>query len=437
MKKLKKFTALILSLLLVLSCFSSASFALEETETEENAVYTYKENTYPIILIHGLGGWGYYDEATEGYPYWGAGAGMSTGTGNFVKLLCENGYEAYAASVGPISSAWDRSCELFAQLTGTVVDYGEAHSKEHNHDRFGKSFEGNALMGEPWDVKEPLNLIGHSFGGPVSRLFTSLLSYGDEAEINATGKDTSPLFKGGHDGTIHSVTTLSGCHNGSQIANILYDPIITMYGIGLLVNLMCVFNDKPIGFNSDLGLAHFGLTPKGGTGRVKFNPKAIANFVKSEDNAGYDLTIRGSQKLNKKIKMSDSTYYYSISGTVTEKDENGNLKQTHSVAPVFAGTTLGILLTKGKTIDGIYMDEMWQNNDGIVPLISALYPLDEKDNAFSYEEALKNGTLKKGSWYYLDTIYGMDHGDYCGTTEDYPEGGYEKFWLDLAEMINR
>ena len=42
-------------------------------------------------------------------------------------------------------------------------------------------------------------------------------------------------------------------------------------------------------------------------------------------------------------------------------------------------------------------------------------------------------SIKSGSWYYLETIYGMDHGDYCGTTDDYPEG-YEKFWLGLAEM---
>ena len=40
---------------------------------------------------------------------------------------------------------------------------------------------------------------------------------------------------------------------------------------------------------------------------------------------------------------------------------------------------------------------------------------------------------KPGSWYYTATIYGMDHGDYCGTTDDYPEG-YEKFWLGLADM---
>ncbi|MBO5937564.1 MAG: hypothetical protein J6Q79_08170, partial [Clostridia bacterium] len=75
----------------------------------------------------------------------------------------------------------------------------------------------------------------------------------------------------------------------------------------------------------------------------------------------------------------------------------------------------------------------WANNDGMVPLKSALYPLDEKDNAFSYEEALAINNIKPGSWYYLKTIYGMDHGDYCGTTDDYPEG-YEKFWLGLAEM---
>ena len=33
---------------------------------------------------------------------------------------------------------------------------------------------------------EPINLIGHSFGGPASRLFASLMAYGDEAEIAAT-----------------------------------------------------------------------------------------------------------------------------------------------------------------------------------------------------------------------------------------------------------
>ncbi len=421
---MKKIISILLTAVMLISCCSMFSSAESGAE---------KSNNYPFILVHGLGGWGQYDAATESYPYWGAGAGMSEGDGDFVKLLGENGYEAYAVSVGPVNSAWDRACEMYAQLTGTVVDYGEAHSKAHNHARFGRSFEGEPLMGRVWSPDEPLNLIGHSFGGPASRLFTSLMAFGDEEEIKATGSDTSPLFTGGHSEAVHSVITLSGCHNGSQIANLIVDPVVPIFFIAVMVNLMCAFSDEPVGFNSDLGLAHFGLSPVGGMGRVKFDLRKIINFVKAEDNAGTDLTVGGSQKLNEKIRMNPDTYYYSVSGTVTEENKWGVQVKTHDTTPIFDTTAWLLTKSQGLTVDGIKMDKEWANNDGMVPLKSALYPLDEKDNAFSYEEALDKNSVNPGSWYYLKTIYGMDHGDYCGTTDDYPEG-YEKFWLGLAEM---
>ncbi len=423
MKELKKILSIFLVLVMLLSWCSISSFAEESTE---------KANNYPFILVHGLGGWGQYDAITESYPYWGAGAGMSEGEGDFVKFLAENGYEAYAVSVGPVNSAWDRVCEIYAQLTGAVVDYGEAHSKKHNHARYGRSFEGKPLMGRVWSPDEPINLIGHSFGGPASRLFASLMAFGDEAEIAATGSDTSPLFTGGHSKSVHSVITLSGCHNGSQIANLIVDPIAPLFFIAVLVNLMSVFNVES-GMNSDLGLSHFGLSPDEKTEKVDFDLRKIINYVKSKDNAGVDLTVGGSQKLNEKIKMNPDTYYYSVSGTVTEENKWGMQVKTHDTTPIFDATTWLLTKSQGFTIDGIKMDKEWANNDGMVPLKSALYPLDEKDNAFSYEEALSQNSIKPGSWYYLKTIYGMDHGDYCGTTDDYPEG-YEKFWLGLAEM---
>ena len=358
---------------------------------------------------------------------------MSEGTGNFVDFLAENGYEAYAVSVGPVNSAWDRACEIYAQLTGTVVDYGEAHSKAHNHERFGRSFEGKPLMGREWTVDEPINLIGHSFGGPASRLFASLMAFGDEAEIAATGDDTSPLFMGGHSKTVHSVITLSGCHNGSQIANLIVDPVVPLFFIAVLVNLQCAFGKGSSGMNSDMGLSHFGLSPDEGSDKVTFSLKKIMNYLKAKDNAGVDLTVGGSQELNEKIKMSPDTYYYSISGSVTKEDKWGRQVKTHDTAFIFNATTCLIAKSQGLVIDGIKMDKEWANNDGMVPLKSALYPLNEEDNAFSYEKALSENNIRPGSWYYLETIYGMDHGDYCGTTDDYPEG-YEKFWLDLAKM---
>ena len=425
MKTIKKTLAVLMAAIMLFSCFAVSGFAVEDSE---------KENNYPFILVHGLGGWGQYDAITESYPYWGAGAGMSEGEGNFVEFLGENGYEAYAVSVGPVNSAWDRACEIYAQLTGTVVDYGAAHSKEHNHSRYGKSFEGKPLMGRVWTPDEPINLIGHSFGGPASRLFASLMAYGDEAEIAATGDETSPLFTGGHSKTVHSVITLSGCHNGSQIANLIVDPVVPLFFIAVFVNLSQVFGNTENSMYSDLALSHFGLTPDE-SGRVDFKLSRILNYVKSGDNAGVDLTVGGSQKLNEKIRMSPDTYYYSVSGTVTEENKWGRQEQTHDTTAIFNTTTWLLTKTQGLIIDGIKMDKDWANNDGMVPLKSALYPLDEKDNAFPYEEALENGSIRPGSWYYLETMYGMDHGDYCGTTDDYPEG-WESFWLGLAEMAN-
>ena len=132
--------------------------------------------------------------------------------------------------------------------------------------------------------------------------------------------------------------------------------------------------------------------------------------------------------------MSPDTYYYSYSVYITGENEDGRQVRTHDCALIFKFTTGIVCAFEGLTVDGIKMTKEWAINDGMVPLISALYPRDEADNAYPYEESAKAGTVKKGSWYYLEPIYGMDHGDFCGTTDNYPEGGYEKFYLDLAEL---
>ena len=149
---------------------------------------------YPYVLVHGLGGWGETTGINNAVTYWG-----ST-TGDLTVYLEEQGYTVHAPSVGPLSSTWDRVCELYAQLTGTTVDYGEAHSKEHNHARYGREY--TTPLVENWGEKinggqrVKINLVGHSFGGATVRLLTSLLEYGNEAEMNATGDETSPLFTG-------------------------------------------------------------------------------------------------------------------------------------------------------------------------------------------------------------------------------------------------
>ena len=91
---------------------------------------------YPDNFVHGLSGRGSYDDIYKLMPYWGMFGG------ELMEYLGDKGFNAYAASVAPTNSAWDRACELYAQLTGTRVDYGKAHSEKCNHERYGEDFTG-------------------------------------------------------------------------------------------------------------------------------------------------------------------------------------------------------------------------------------------------------------------------------------------------------
>ena len=73
-------------------------------------------------------------------PYWGMRGG------DLIGYLNEQGFDSCAASVSPFGSAWDRACELYAQIFGTQVDYGSIHSKAYNHERFGRDYTDCSLI---------------------------------------------------------------------------------------------------------------------------------------------------------------------------------------------------------------------------------------------------------------------------------------------------
>lgn len=61
-------------------------------------------NQYPIVLVHGVLGWG-RDEMGS-FNYWGAFRG------DLEIQLRARGYRVLTVGLGPISSSWDRACEL-------------------------------------------------------------------------------------------------------------------------------------------------------------------------------------------------------------------------------------------------------------------------------------------------------------------------------------
>lgn len=430
---MKKILCVLMCALLLFSVLAVPASATEDTaDTAPTIDKSSFATDYPYIFVHGMGGWAPGSSYYETSPYWGGGLLPGSDT-DIIRILNEQGVEAYAPAVGPLSSAWDRACELYAQLMGTVVDYGEAHSKAHNHDRYGFSYEGKAIMGREWDMVEKINLVGHSFGGATVRLFASLMAYGCEDEIAATGDDTSELFKGGHD-SVHSCITLSAPHNGSQVANYLVDTKFPMMLLSMAFNVIgATFGNEFMVFSLQLG--HFGLTPKQGEKRATLGIKKIMDFYRADDNCGYDMTLAGAAELNETIKTAPNTYYYSYTTATTETDCFGKQKPMESLNPIFSISSMMIRLTEGKTVDGIKIEGNWAVNDGIVPLASALYPSTDEDTALDYEDALANGDeIKAGVWYYTDTMVGMDHFDFCGT-QDYPTT-FEDFYFSMVETAN-
>ena len=222
-KFFKKLISLVLCLCIMAFC-TVVGFAKGE-----------KKSDYPFIYVHGMCGWGDGAPQEENRPYWG-----TQPENNVMTYLRAQGYTVYNPTVGGYSSAWDRACELYAQLTGTVVDYGAAHSKECGHDRFGRDYTGRATMGKAWDLESPLNFVGHSFGGETIRLLASLLAYGDETEMKAATENCSELFKGGHENGIRSITAISSPHNGSTASNYVADTYLPAFLMIFMLHSKCV-----------------------------------------------------------------------------------------------------------------------------------------------------------------------------------------------------
>lgn len=400
MKRLRKMTAILLCLLIF--CFSLPFAAAESGE-----------KVYPYVFVHGMMGWGSYDGVNEKAPYWSDGHG-----GDVIAQLREEGVEAYAASVGKISSVWDRACELYAQLTGTTVDYGAAHSAKYGHARYGRSYASNPLMttfGKRDENGEmmKINLFGHSLGGPTVRLFAHLLANGAEEEVAASPEDVSPLFTGGKADRIYSVTTWSAPHNGTPVSNVLYDNLGVGYMLGFAANLI---GHGKLASTYDWQLEQFGITDVPSQGiKAKLDPAAVIRFVKSDDNCGYDLSIRGAKALNERIEMAEGVYYFSYTGTKTVQRQNGTYKPEPSMFPMFVLPSALLGRLNGKEFDGVPLDKSWRENDGLVPVISGKAPFDEESVEYA---SVGDAPLKTGVWYVMPVLQSFSHVGYMGMDDD-------------------
>ena len=416
MKKTRRLLCLLLTLVLALSlCVIPAAAADDQTRSDD-----------PVVFVHGLFGWGQRDKIFRIMPYWG----MTTGS--LPDYLATQGYETYAASVGPLSSAWDRACELYAQLVGARTDYGIKHAQDFGHERYGIDYETPLFDG--WGTERAVNLVGHSFGGATTRLFLEILTNGCPEEVaaaKAAGVEPSPFFLGGKGGWVHSLTAIAAPHNGTTFIESNSD--FTKFAADLTTAAA-----KALGLSSlkgvyDFQLDQFGIRKDDNETFSQALDRVLrSDFLSHNDNAFLDLTIDKSLEINKGIEIQPNVYYFSYAGDQTSTDPlTGNHYPTVSAIPSNGMCALMMpgSVNMGKYYDkytagGIYIDQSWLPNDGLVNTVSALYPTTTDKNT---TECLKrDGTqgwvnydgysdiaFQPGIWYVMP-VTRADHMQFVG-----------------------
>lgn len=440
---MKKIILLLFCITIITSCekedlTSAATTATTKSLTAKqvttNSLDAYpnkRQNNYPIILVHGMCGWG-RDEML-GYRYWG-------GLGDTQTYLNLYGYKTFTASVGPISSNWDRAVELYYNIVGGRVDYGAAHALKHGHNRYGDTYPG---FYKQWSATNKVHIVGHSLGGASPRFLIQLLENGDAAEkaYVPSGQEapTSDLFKGNKKNWVASLTSIAGVQNGALTVDSGYfreDLMKMVLGMGAIGGIGLEQNTF---YNFDLG--QWGLQrQKNETVKAYFDrifdktssgAPSSARFWNSQDNCMYDLSVKAMQLQNEWVKSSPNVYYASYTLNDMVEQTNGTWSPASTMNILFKLEAANI----GRTTASLPLGFLnWRPNDGLVSVVSSQYPI---GHDYVLMDPLNRKLAPKGVWDVHPTIKGQDHlsivaPDYLQSTSTW----LNKFYLDIAKDLS-
>ncbi|RUS25819.1 hypothetical protein BC938DRAFT_471605 [Jimgerdemannia flammicorona] len=275
---------------------------------------------------------------------------------------------------GMCSSLHDRACEIFAQLKGGRVDYGEEHSSEEGHGRYGRVYEG---LYPQWSATHPLHFVGHSLGGPTIYKLQELLATGFFATAGHTNTSADWM---------RSLTGLSAPFRGTTAVYLLgtqpyphppgdVNPLsfggIAYRALHLYEHLVPASLRRAL---FDLQVDHWDFSAHGLWNCLRKSP-----WAEGKDNAPYDLCVgarwRDWEKMRESKKWSGvgaRTWYRSFA--------------TNLVAPPPTPTTLSTALTSLP----LRLLSYWVQGYRFTPGTSAITPAENAaaPNSFSLDPAV-------------------------------------------------
>ena len=369
--------SLLIFLLIIINCISS-------------------QNKNPIVFVHGFMGWG--EEEMGPYKYWG-------GWFDLVGELEKEGYTIFVASVGPVSSSWDRAIELYYQIKGGQIDYGKDHSEKYGliQKPLEKNFKG---LYPQWSEKNPLHFIGHSMGGQTIRMLDHLLNNVFQDSLGTLEK--SKLLGKTNKGWIKSITTLSTPHNGTTISDFVNA------GIPFLQNFIALAGVAGNSFyNFDLEQWGF----------KRFNEESWIDYFKrmkqhsiwdSKNTVAWDSSIEGAKEINSLCVANPDVYYFSIANYKTKIDEDsGYHKPMKAMSNIIKVQARLMGRKKAYYSDGTSTDSTWYLNDGVVNTVSMLGPTTGSSGPDPITEFRQGDLVIPGQWYIMGN-YEFDHSALIG-----------------------
>jgi triacylglycerol lipase len=341
-----------------------------------------------IVFIHGLFGWG-PGELGPMLPYWGDAPAP----------FARAGFPVLEAKCGPISSFHDRACEVFAQIRGGVVDYGEAHSAAAGHVRFSPNLRFDKGFVENWSAANPVILIGHSAGAQTAMQLQALLAQ------DYWGVGSSADW-------VKAIVVVAGVVNGSTLtykfgcdrqSGLLVDnPLRLISGAVELLNRV-----QPLARMATINIAPW-LEHWGGD---------VNSFTRGPDNLAFDLTLQGCYAANAAFHTNPDSYYLSLVTRIEKRaptlpwlnleipflprgwgEANIILRDAAAYQAEeidFAAPPIPVWNTR----DDLTM-EVWRDNDGAVSSISQRYPFSHHDEPVGGEGVFDRRALSPGRWYF-------------------------------------
>ncbi len=336
----------------------------------------------PVVLVHGFNGWG-RDEML-GFLYWG-GTIL-----DIEKRVATYGMRGLTASVGPYSSNHDRACELFWQIKGGRLDFGEQHAAAFGHKRFGETWPG---LYPQWDAAHPVHLVGHSMGGQTIRLLTELLA----RDYFGAGTNERWVF---------SLTTISTPHNGTTLVEIVGN-LLWHQAEKILAAVMALASGSE-NIVCDFDLDQWDLQRQPGESVSAFLSRARRTLGNTRDISSWDLSIKGAHELNRQIRVFPCIYYMSYSNRMTYRlpGTDINLADMH-MNPVLWPAAAAMGNYAGRAVPPGQAGA-WQPNDGIVNTLSMRGPANSPIVDWA------TGPVQPGIWTHMGTVATRDHGTIIG-----------------------